>query len=392
MNNESYRDTWTEISLSAIYENTHTFKNHISKRTKLMAVVKADGYGHGAVEVSNTALKAGADYLGVAILDEAIALREAGISAPILVLGYTPIRSIETAVQNNISLTVYSMEVLKKVNTISSKLNKITKIHIKVDTGMGRVGVTSKEEALSLAEMAEEAPYVHLEGLFTHFANADSNDDNYTDQQFSSFQNVIRYLKNHHIEIPIKHCCNSAATICNQNMHLDMVRVGISLYGLYPSNDVKNTGFPLKQAMHFKTKVSAVKQVPAGRMISYGCTFSTDKTTNIATIPVGYADGLSRLLSNKGQFLIKNKQVPIIGRICMDQTMLDVTHLPTIDTETEVTIFGSSDTSFISIDEVADHMGTINYEVVCLIGKRVPRVYLKTAGRKPLTNANAVLV
>ena len=392
MSNEGYRDTWVDISLSAIYDNTLTFKNHISKKTKLMAVVKADGYGHGAVEVSNAAIKAGADYLGVAILDEALALRKAGITHPILVLGYTPPRSIEAAINNNISLTVYSKEVLSKTITLSSKLYKITNIHLKVDTGMGRVGVTSKEEALSLAKMAEESPYVYLEGLFTHFANADSNDQSYTKQQFSSFQNIISHLKENQIEIPIKHCCNSAATICNRNMHLDMVRVGISLYGLYPSKDVKTTRFPLKQAMHFRTKISAVKQVSVGKMISYGCTYSTERPTYIATIPVGYADGFSRLLSNKGHVLIKNNRVPIVGRICMDQSMIDVTHLPFIDTETEVTLFGSADKSFISIDEIAEQMGTINYEVVCLIGKRVPRVYVKTAGRKPLTKANAVLV
>ncbi len=392
MSNVSYRDTWTEISLNAIYDNTQTFKKNISKRTKLMAVVKADGYGHGAIEVSHAAIKAGADYLGVAILDEALALREAGITTPILVLGYTPPRSIEKAIDSNISLTVYSSEVLTEIISISRKLNKTTNIHLKVDTGMGRVGVTTKEALLSLALMAQDTTHVHLEGLFTHFANADSNDQTYTNQQFYTFKKFISYLEEHHIQIPIKHCCNSAATICHSNMHLDMVRVGISLYGLLPSKDINHSAFPLKQAMHFKTKVSAIKQISGGKVISYGCTYLAQKRTNIATIPVGYADGLSRLLSNKGNVLIKNQRVPIVGRICMDQTMLDVTRIHSIDTETEVTIFGGSKEAFISIDEVAEQMGTINYEVVCLIGKRVPRVYINTTQTKFLKMSNKVLV
>lgn len=370
----SYRDTWVDISLDAIFHNASTFKKNLKNECILMAVVKADGYGHGSAEVAKTALEAGADYLGVAFLDEALVLRANGIKAPILILGYTPPESIETALKNDVTITVYSEEVLTKIISLSEQHKFQTKVHLKVDTGMGRVGVIAKEDALHLASIAQKSEYVSLEGIFTHFADADSPDPTYTKQQFEKFTSIYQYLDESGISIPIKHCCNSAGTINFPTMHLDMVRVGISLYGLQPSADVINDAYPLQQAMHFKTKVSALKTVSKGQALSYGCTFKTENESNIATIPVGYADGLSRSLSNKGHVLINNKRVPIVGRVCMDQTILDVSQVDVCIGD-EVTLFGGKKAGFISIDEIASLMGTINYEVVCLIGKRVPRVY-----------------
>ncbi|UCZ51524.1 alanine racemase [Bacillus shivajii] len=377
MSRVSYRQTWVEVSLDAIYQNAQTFKRNLSERTKFMAVVKADGYGHGAVEVAKTAIAAGADALGVAFLDEALVLRKANIKVPILVLGYTPPESCEDAVLNQITITVFSDDVVDELAHVTEKLNTRASVHLKVDTGMARVGVTSKEAAFSLAKKISILKNVELEGIFTHFANADSIDSTYTNTQFDKFKEVYQYLEKNNIRIPIKHCCNSAATMSGRKYHLDMVRVGISLYGLYPSNELKNSSYRLEQAMTFKTKISAIKEASEGDFISYGCTFEMKQDGMIATIPVGYADGFSRALSNQGEVLVDGTRVPIVGRICMDQSMVDVSFMNEVFVGEEVTVFGSSNKNFISIDEIAVQMGTINYEVVCLVGKRVPRVYIK---------------
>ena len=373
----TYRDTWAEVSLNAIKYNTKQFKDFIGDTVHLMAVVKADGYGHGAIQVANAAIQAGADYLAVALIDEAIELREAGITHPILVLGYTPNRSIQDALKYDIELTIFTLESLDEVISQSIQLHKTGCIHLKVDTGMSRIGVQSKEEALTIAKRAKESPYVILKGLFTHFANADSEDPSYTYLQYERFTSVISYLEQHSITIPLKHCCNSAATMNFPNMHLDMVRVGISLYGLYPDDSLKGHSIALQQAMSLKTKIAWIKNVTSAQPISYGCTYAPTHDSVIATLPIGYADGLSRLLSNKGQFLLHDQKVPIVGRVCMDQLMVDVTNVPQSKPGDVVTIFGNSDSSFQSIDEIAKLMGTINYEVVCLIGKRVPRMYME---------------
>jgi alanine racemase len=366
-----HRDTWVEINLDAIEHNVKQFKEKLNSDCRFMAVVKADGYGHGAVEVAQAALKGGADYLGVAFLDEALQLRNACITAPILILGYTAPQYIEPAIKNDITITLFSEEVLDSVIEHAKKLGKQAKVHLKVDTGMGRIGVQTKEEALKLAKKALSSDSIVLEGIFTHFAAADSADPSYTRQQFSNFMEIINYLHDHKIEVPIKHCCNSAGTMNFPEFHLDMVRVGISLYGLLPSPDVAHKAFALRQALTFKTKIASLKQVERGQAISYGCTYKTEREAMIATIPVGYADGLSRLLSNRGTMTVRNIQVPIVGRVCMDQTMLDVSAVADAQVGDEVIIFGDK-----QIDEIAKLIGTINYEVVCLIGKRVPRVYL----------------
>lgn len=389
MNQQSYRDTWAEISIDAIKHNTQQFKKFIGNTVKMMAVVKADGYGHSAVPVAKAAIETGADYLAVALLDEAVQLREAGITSPILVLGYTPVRSIKEALLIDVDLTVFTEDVLDEIILQSRELKKTVSIHLKIDTGMSRIGVQTGEEALILAKKAEDSPYVLLKGIFTHFANADSTDPSYTINQFERFNSVISYLNNHQISIPLKHCCNSAGTMNFPEMHLDMVRVGIALYGLYPDASLKNHPISLKQAMSLKTKIAALKIVPASQPISYGCTFSSQQESTIATLPIGYADGLSRLLSNRGEFLLHGEKVLVAGRVCMDQTMVNVTNVPACKHDDTVTIFGYENDYFQSIDEIADIMGTINYEVVCLIGKRVPRIF-RGLGKENGTELKAV--
>jgi alanine racemase len=375
MNQLSYRDTWAEISLDHIKNNYLQFRQFVHPHAKIMAVVKADGYGHGAIEIAKTAIEAGADYLAVALVDEAIKLRLSGITQPILVLGYTPTRSIRAAILENITLTVFDHEVLDEVIVQADSLSKTASIHLKIDTGMSRIGVTSSDDALILAKKAMKAKNVCLEGVFTHFANADSENSELTYVQFNKFQSIVEYLENNCIYIPIKHCCNSAATMRFPEMHLDMVRIGVSLYGLYPDASLKNHSIQLKQAMTLKTKIAAIKKVAALQAISYGWTWKAERVSLIATLPLGYADGLSRLLSNRGKVLIHGQKSAIAGRVCMDQTMIDITDIQNCSVGDVVTIFGESCSSFQSVDEIAHLMGTINYEVVCLIGKRVPRVY-----------------
>ncbi|GLO67928.1 alanine racemase [Oceanobacillus kimchii] len=370
----SYRETWTEVSLDAIYHNVTAFKNHIDHHTKLMAVVKADGYGHGAVEVAQESLKAGADYLAVAILDEAIQLRDSGIDTPLLVLGYTHPDGLRTAIEQQISLTVFTKEGAEQVKIAAESLQMTARVHLKIESGMNRIGIATKEEAVDVAKTLHSS-FVILEGAFTHFADADNTDPAYTEMQFHRFNQIISYLRTY-CHIPIVHCCNTAGTIAYPDMHLDMVRVGIGLYGLYPETHLKEL-IDLKQAMSLKTKPVYVKTVDKDTAISYGLTFTTERKSVIATMPIGYADGFSRLLSNRGNVVINGEHAPIVGRICMDQSMIDVTDIvEDVSLNDVITIFGEPSEGYIAMEEVANLMGTIHYETACLIGKRVPRIYM----------------
>ncbi|WP_211171128.1 alanine racemase [Bacillus sp. DNRA2] len=388
----SYRDTWAEISLEAIKHNVTQYKRFIGTNVQLMAVVKADGYGHGAVEVAWGAIESGANYLAVAILDEALELREAGITAPILVLGYTPNRSIKAAINADIELTVFSRETLSEIIHQATTLDKMVSIHLKVDTGMSRIGLQTAEEVLQLALTAQKCRHVFVKGIFTHFAHADSADSTYTYKQFERFNNIISFLENRQLYVPLKHCCNTAATMNYPEMHLDMVRVGIGLYGLYPDSALKSHQIKLKQAMTLNTTVAALKKIPLKQPISYGCTKLASEGSMLATLPIGYADGLSRSLSNKGVFLLKGKRVLVAGRVCMDQTMIEVPESVKCTEGDIVTIFGYHEEVFQSVDEIAILIGTINYEVVCLIGKRVPRIYLETCNLKSINICNGKLI
>lgn len=374
MNPVGYRQTWAEVSLDAIAHNAGLFRKRMSEDCLLMAVVKADGYGHGALEAARAAVAAGAGYLGVAFVDEALRLREAGVEMPILVLGYTPGHAIEAAVRHRIAFAVSSRDTWEQAAAVSEKLGGQARIHLKVDTGMSRLGF-APDEVLPLYRICANA-HVMIEGIFTHFADADNPDPTFTRRQYGEFVALTERLAASGIRIPLRHCCNSAAAMKFPEMHMDMVRIGIAMYGLTPLEGEPLSAYPLREAMQFKTRISFLKTVEAGRPVSYGLTYRTPKESRIATLPVGYADGLSRRLSNNGFVLICGQRVPIVGRICMDQAMIDATSVPDAYVGEEVTLFGESEGRRLSIHEIACRMGTIPYEVVCLIGKRVPRVYV----------------
>ncbi|WP_100371665.1 alanine racemase [Bacillus sp. FJAT-45037] len=366
MKTSSYRNTYANISLHALQQNAAAFKASLSTPScQLMAVVKGDGYGHGAIPAAKAALLGGATYLGVAILDEAIELREAGINAPILVLGYTSPDALQKAIDHQIAITVFSTDVRDHLITLAETNSSSVNVHIKTDTGMGRVGVQTEEELLHLVTPLAEHKNIVLEGIFTHFAEADAPLSTYTDEQYKRFLSFIDALDKEGINIPIKHCCNSAGALFHRDKHLDMVRIGISLYGLKPDPALE---FPinLKQAMRLYSSIVSLRTLQEGSSISYGRTHTLPSERVVATMPIGYADGLSRALSNRGFVLIGDQKAPIIGRVCMDQTMIDATDLVDVQVGQAVEF---------PIDEMAELIGTINYEIVCAVSKRVPRYY-----------------
>jgi alanine racemase len=371
---DNVRPVWAEVNLGAIAHNIREIRKLIQPGTKLMAVVKADAYGHGAIPVARVALASGAQYLAVAILDEALALRREGITAPILILGHTPPEQACILVEYDLTQTVFSLEVARAISAAAETAGKIVRVHIKVDTGMGRIGVFP-DEAPEFAEAISRLPGIFIEGVYTHMACADEQDKAYTRWQFDRFKEAVAGIEARGLTIPLKHVANSATTLDLPEMHLDMVRTGIVLYGLWPSHDVRRV-IDLRPAMQLKTRVAYVKQVPAGTSISYGRKFTTNSPSIIATLPLGYADGWSRLLSNKAEVLIHGQRAPLVGRVCMDQCMVDVTRIPGVRPGDEVVLFGVQGEQFLPVEEVASHMGTINYEMVCLISKRVPRIYL----------------
>jgi alanine racemase len=381
--------TWAEIDLKAVSHNVKELRNITNPDAKLMAVVKANAYGHGLLEVAGTTLENGADSLGVARLCEGKKIREAGLDAPILILGYTSFSDAKELVKHDLTQTICSFDNAHALSEAVLNTGEKIKIHLKVDTGMGRLGLlpdklmqtgildAEDKRAATEVESIAKLPGVELEGIFTHFAAADRTDKTYAGKQMELFSDFIDTLKRAGIEIPVKHAANSAAVIDMPESHLDMVRTGISLYGLYPSNEVNKAKVTLIPAMEFKTKIVHLKHVSAGFKVSYGSTYETQNDTNIATVPVGYADGYNRLLSSKGHMLICGKKAPVIGRVCMDMTMLDVGHIPEAVPEDEVVIFGKQGDLSITADEVASSLNTINYEVVSTITERVPRIFLK---------------
>lgn len=372
---EYYRDVWAEVNLDAIGENIQTFRKHIPQEAKIMAVVKADGYGHGAYEVAQRALIEGAEWLGVALLDEALELRTCGITAPILVLSSFPVRGIELALSHDIIMTVYQIEYLQEVGRIAEKMQKQARVHIKVDTGMGRIGMRSVEELLAFCEQAKKYSWIKIEGMFTHFATADEEDTSYTLEQYQEFQRFVDELTKVGVEIPLLYTNNSAAAMFYPERSRHMIRLGISLYGQYPSGYAKTTHIPLTPAFQWKARISHVKRVPTGTKVSYGATYEAPIEAIIATIPVGYADGYNRMLSNKGYVLVKGRRARVVGRVCMDQFMVDVTHIPHVAVGEEAVLIGRQGQEEITVDEMAGWLGTINYEVTCMVSKRVPRVY-----------------
>lgn len=368
---------WAEIDLDAIAHNTREIKKLTGSKVEMMGVVKADAYGHGVLEVVRTLLDNGVTQLAVSMLDEAIQIRKMGIDVPILVLNYTDPARADEIIHNRVTQTVFSTDLAQALSIAAVRLGKDVRIHVKVDTGMTRVGFIPGYNAVRNIMEISRLPGIILEGIFTHFASADESDKSYTLMQFERFMNLCTELIRAGIHIPVKHVCNSAGILQYPEMHLDIVRPGIILYGLYPSREVAGK-IDLRPAMTLKANVIFVKDVDKDTYVSYGRTFRTDRKSRIATIPIGYADGYTRLMSNKGRMLVNGEYAPVIGRICMDQCMLDVTDLKhDVHVGDEVVIFGRQNGSCISVDEIADQVGTINYELVCIIGKRIPRVYLK---------------
>ncbi|MFC0560483.1 alanine racemase [Halalkalibacter alkalisediminis] len=372
-----YRDTWAEIDLTAIAKNV-TAISHLyeHKDVSVMAVVKANGYGHGAVEVAKTALKSGASYLAVALLDEAIRLREANIEAPILVLGRIRPEDVLIAVKNHVLVTVFQIEWLEEAKKQLSHEDSI-QIHLKFDTGMGRVGLRTKEEAAALVDfLVENKEQFEVNGVYTHFATADERDPSYVTKQYERFVSMLSWLKEWQLDVPLIHSGNSAAGMRYPEKNFNLFRLGISMYGLTPSPDItEELPVQLKQAFSLKSRLVQVKELPVGEAISYGATYRTEKKEWIGTIPIGYADGWLRYHStNGGEVLINGKRAPFVGRICMDQCMV---RLPEkMEVGAVVTLIGEDGNDKITMDEVASRLGTINYEIPCVIGQRVPRIYL----------------
>ena len=365
------RAVWAQIDLSAIEHNIEEIRSKINNDTKLCAIIKADAYGHGAIAVAKTAVKAGVDYLAVAILNEALELRNAGFKEPILILGFTPLEQAGLVVDRGITQTVFSVEAAEALSKAAVSQNKIAKVHIKIDTGMYRIGI-QPEQAGELARKISKLKNIEIEGVFSHFATSDAKDKSFAYTQLAKFNEAIKNIEAENIFIPIKHIANSAAILDMPEAQFNMVRAGVILYGLWPSTEVEKT-IELKPALQLKAKIAYVKTVAAGHGISYGCTFVTKKESVIATLPIGYADGYTRMLTGKVQVVVRGKRVPVVGKICMDQCMIDVTDVPGVKEGDEVVLFGNKE---IPIDEIADLLGTINYEIVCMVGNRIPRVYI----------------
>ena len=371
-----YQRLMAEIDLDAIENNVKQIKAQLKPETKLLAVVKADGYGHGAVEVSKICLFNGADWLGIATCEEGEALRQANIPVPILILGYTLESRFETVIENKLTQAVYTYEMAQKLSETAVKMGKTAYIHIKIDTGMGRIGFLPCEESLETIDKIFKLPNVEITGIFTHFSTADETDKTFTKTQFERFLYMTEALEKMGHTGLIRHCANSGAIIDMPELQLDMVRAGIILYGMLPSTEVGDK-LKLKPAMSLKTHISYVKNVPADTPIGYGRTYYTDKPSKIATAPIGYADGYSRAFSNKAKVIVNGEYANVVGNVCMDQIMLDVTHIKDIKQGDEVTVMGSSGDKTISAEELAGISNTINYEIVCNVGKRVPRVYIR---------------
>lgn len=390
-----YHRVYAKVDLDAIKSNYQALKEHIiatqlpknkgldfepGMPVKIMAVIKADGYGHGAIPIGRELESLGIDYIAVAIFQEGIQLRKEGIKTPILVLGNTPVEAFPMLLQYDLIQTIYSVHMGQSLASTASRLQIQAKIHIKIDTGMGRIGIRAIHQPVETvaAQIAQlyHSPDLKVDGIFTHFAKADEADKGYTQMQVDCFNELLNYLYHHNMLPELIHASNSAGLIDIHNANYSMVRAGIALYGLYPSEEVDHS-VKLTPALSIKSRVVFVKTVEAGESISYGGIYTTSKETVIATIPIGYADGYSRALSNRGKVVIRGQFAPVIGRVCMDQILVDVTHIEGVSENDDVYLIGGTPEASVSVEDIAKIMQTINYEVICLIGKRVPRVYVK---------------
>ena len=376
--NMDYQRVYAKIDLDAIEHNIMLVKQKISDKTKLLLVVKADAYGHGAAVIAKE-FEAIADYFGVAEINEALELRAAGIKKPILILGYTSPHCYKTALQNDITLTIFRYENVETLSKTAKALNKTAKIHFAVDTGMSRIGFCVSEEEADTAAEAAKLPNIFVEGIFSHFATADSLNKAPSEVQRILFECFLKRLEEKGVRPPIRHFNNSAGILSFRNDY-DMVREGIILYGLYPSEDINvqyGNLYDLRPAMELITHISHIKALDAHQGIGYGYTYVTEKPIRVATVPVGYADGYPRALSNHGKVLIHGKRCPILGRVCMDQMMVDISDVPEAKIEDPVILIGKDGEERISAEEVGEAAYSFNYELVCGIARRIPRIYTR---------------
>lgn len=376
---ESYQRVWAEVDLDAIWENMVHMKENIAENTKILAVIKTDGYGHGGVPIAKMLEQL--DFMfgyAAATYEEAHVLREAGVKKPILILGYTFPYCYEELIREEIRPAVYRRDTVEELAAAAAKVGQKAKVHIKVDTGMGRIGITPDEEGLEFVRFLIEHPELEVEGIFTHFAKSDETDKTSANHQLELFQNFIDKIQTElGITIPVKHCSNSAAILEMPQANMDMVRAGITTYGLYPSEEVSKDIVPLRAAMSLYSHIVYCKTIHAGQSVSYGGLFTATKDTRVATIPVGYGDGYPRSLSGKGYVLIHGKKAPILGRVCMDQFMVDISEIPEAMESDKVTLLGMDGTERITAEELGELSGRFNYEFVCDLGKRIPRVYIQ---------------
>lgn len=369
---DKYYRVWAEVDTDAIKKNVLAIKEGLDTKTKICAVVKADAYGHGAVPVAK-ALKDIVDFYAAATIDEALNLRAHEIFLPILVLSFVHESKYAAAIENDIRLSVYDKEDLDKINEAAKKKGKKAKVHIKIDTGMNRIGVKCDDEGLEFARYAAGLEYIETEGIFTHFYESDSKDKESAYKQLEEFENFCKKLEDEGITFEIKHCANSAAASEMKEACMDMVRLGISMYGLYPSKDIAK--IKLIPALSLKSHIIMVKDINPGETVGYGASYTAKKPMKIATVGIGYADGYQRLFSNKAEVLIRGKRAKVAGRVCMDQIMVDVTDIPDVKKGDVATIVGKDGSDAITLEELAEIAGTINYELACQISKRVPRVF-----------------
>lgn len=370
------RPVWAEINLDNIEYNIKNIVNQ-SEGREVIAVVKADAYGHGAIDIVDTLLENGVSRLAVAVITEGIELRKNNVNAPIMILGYTPITFAKELINYNIEQTVSTLEYAKELSKIAEEMHTKAKIHIALDTGMGRIGFMPSKKSADEVKEISKLKGIEIVGLFTHFSTADEKDKTYTNMQFEKLTSFIKMLDDRNVDIEVKHCSNSGAIIDMHETFLDAVRAGIILYGYYPSDDVDKSKLSIKPALTLKTTVSHIKEMDENMYISYGRTYKTNKKSLIATLPIGYADGYSRGLSGKAKVIINGKFANIVGRICMDQCMVDVTDIGDVKIGDEVILLGSEGELKYDADDFAKDLNTINYEIICMLKQRVPRVYTK---------------
>lgn len=376
--NSKYSRVYAEIDMDAIAENFRVMHERISPKTKMVAVIKTDGYGHGAVPIARMIQPE--DYIwgfAVATMTEAMILRKNQITKPVLILGYTFEEDYEDLIRYEIRPVVFKLDMAKELSQAAVQLKKTLSIHIGLDTGMSRIGFSDTEESIKTIREIASLPGIKIEGMFTHFAKADELDKAPANRQFERYMHFAHRLEEAGVAIPLKHVSNSAALMELADMNLDLVRAGISIYGIYPSAEVSRDSMKLTPAMSLHSRIVYIKEIETGTQISYGGTFTAPHPMRIATIPVGYGDGYPRMLSNKGYVLIHEKRARILGRICMDQFMVDVTDIPEAQELDEVILVGRQGNEEITVDELGDLCGRFSYEFICDIGKRVPRIYTK---------------